>query len=179
MSHRLPASDSPKTASTLSADTSKIRALLQRFRNNAISERGLMIWATVESVLPVLPPELVIVPLTAREPHQANKFIRLATLCSLCGAVYSYALGNYSELLFRWDSVHSSIAGIDWIVSAFDNWGEGIVFLGAFLPLPLALFALAAGLLNLGLLPFIVTVALGRLLRFYIVTRIVTTVHKQ
>jgi len=158
---------------------SRIRCCLsRRYIHDLIAgagERSLWIWSALEAGVPMLPVEVLLVPLTRRAPDMAMRFVILAAAFSGVGAVYSYAMGHLVQGYLSWDDsfIASSLFGR--LINALGQWGESLVFLAALLPLPLFIFSLAAGLLHVGLLPFLATVVIGRALRFYLVTSL--TIH--
>ena len=144
-----------------------------RFKFN--SERGLMGWAALEASFPMLPVEMVLIPLTRLRPSAALHLAALATVFSGIGAVYSYALGSSGESFLHWDGLHTAGPWLDYLLTALDRWGEGLVLFAAFLPAPLSIVSIGAGFLHIGLIPFLLTVIIARGLRFYLVTSL--TVH--
>lgn len=141
-----------------------------RWRSNLISERGLMGWAALEAGFPMLPVELVLIPLVRLRPSAAMHLALLAAVFSGVGAIYSYALGSSVESYLHWDGLHAAKSWLGYLIVALDRWGEGLVLFAAFLPAPLSIISIGAGLLHIGLIPFLVTVMIARGLRFYLVT---------
>ena len=154
---------------------SAVRRLWNRSRLNIISERGLMGWAALEASLPILPVEFVLIPLTRLHPSAAVRLAALATMFSGVGSIYSYALGSSGESFLHWDVLHVAGPWLDYLITALDHWGKGLVLFVAFLPAPLSIVSIGAGLLHIGLIPFLITVIIARGLRFYLVTSL--TVH--
>ena len=154
---------------------SQVCRQLIRLRSKFTSERGLMGWAAMEAAFPMLPVELVLIPLTRLRPSTAVHLTVLATIFSGVGAIYSYALGSSGESFMHWDGLHAAGPWLDYLITAMDRWGEGLVLFAAFLPAPLSIVSMGAGLLHIGLIPFLVTVMIARGLRFYLVTSL--TIH--
>lgn len=123
----------------------------------------------------MLPVELILVPLTRRKPGLAMRFVLLASFFSGIGALYSYAMGHLVQGFLSWDDSQIADSLFGDLTNALGQWGEALVFLAALLPLPLFIFSLSAGLLHVGLVPFLITVVIGRALRFFLVTSV--TVH--
>lgn len=154
---------------------SVVRRQWTRWRLKLISERGLIGWAALEASVPMLPVEFVLIPLTRLRPSAALHLTVLATVFSGVGAIYSYALGSGGESFLHWGGLHTTGPWLDYLITAFDHWGEGLVLFAAFLPAPLSIVSIGAGLLHIGLIPFLLTVIVARGLRFYLVTSL--TVH--
>lgn len=157
------------------ASCSAVRMQWRRWRLKFTSERGLMGWAALEASLPMLPVELVLIPLTRLRPSAAVHLAALATVFSGVGAIYSYALGFIGENFLQRDGLHPTGTWLNYLVNGLDRWGEGLVLVAAFLPAPLSMVSIGAGLVHIGLIPFLLTVIVARGLRFYLVTLI--TVH--
>ncbi len=127
-------------------------------------------WAALEAGFPMLPVELVLIPLVRLRPSAAVHLTILATVFSGVGAIYSYALGSSGESYLHWDGLHAAGPWLDYLIIALDRWGEGLVLFAALLPAPLSIVSMGAGLLHIGLIPFLVTVIIARGVRFYLVT---------
>lgn len=136
-----------------------------------------MFWSVVEATFPMLPVEFILIPLTRLQPKSAGRLALLATVFSALGVVYSYALGYFAERVWLWNGVRVTHPWLQYLVDGLDTWGEGFVFLATLLPVPLFAVGLGSGFLHIGMVPFIITVTLGRALRFYLVTRYIT--HRQ
>jgi membrane protein YqaA with SNARE-associated domain len=90
-----------------------------------------------------------------------------STLSGLCG----YLLGH-----FLWDMIGSYVVPHLISASVFERFAvhyqvyeDWAIFIGSFLPLPMKLISLSAGIFHLGLPSFLAFIFLARLLRFSIV----------
>lgn len=142
-------------------------------------ERTLWVWAALEASVPMLPVECLLVPLTRKTPRLAMRFAVLASAFSAFGAFYGYAIGHWIKDIFFWDDSLMASGLFGGLINAVSQWGESLVFLAVLLPFPLFLFCIVAGLLHAGLLPFLCTVLIGRVIRFYLVTSFTVHFHKK
>ena len=58
-------------------------------------------------------------------------------------------------------------------VNWFNNWGFWAILAAGFSPIPYKVFTIAAGVLNMALIPFIIGSIIGRGARFYLVAFLV------
>ena len=103
-------------------------------------------------------------------PERALRFAGLTLFFSVLGGMVGYLVGA-----FLFDQIEPYI--IDWgyqarmqtVIGWFERWGFWAVLVAGFSPVPYKLFTIAAGLLNLALIPFLLASVIGRGLRFYLV----------
>ena len=118
-----------------------------------------------------IPPDVMLIPMALSQPERALKFALLATLMSVLGGVLGYCIGYFAfTTLEPWlqQSTHywtAYLSATEW----FALWGIWAIFLAAFSPIPYKVFTIAAGVLTMGLLPFVLVSLLGRGLRFFLV----------
>ncbi|ANT70104.1 membrane protein [Aeromonas hydrophila] len=131
----------------------------------------LAITAFIESVFWPIPVDVMLAPMALARPHKAWHYAALATLFSVLGALFGYLLG-YA----LWEPVVQplvvSVGYEDKIALArqwFEQWGIWVIFIASFTPIPYKVFTVTAGLLQMALLPFIVTSLIGRGMRFFLV----------
>lgn len=117
-----------------------------------------------------IPPDVMLAPMSMAQPRRAVWFATLTTLASVLGGVLGYAIG-----MFAFDMVEPLLQGryaatfaqaSDW----FDTWGFWAVFAAGFSPIPYKVFTIAAGVLSMAFLPFVLASFIGRGLRFYLVS---------
>lgn len=127
--------------------------------------------AFIESIFWPIPVDVMLAPMALAQPQKAWRYATLATLFSVLGALFGYALG-YA----LWEPVVQpfivAVGYQDKIVLAeqwFQQWGIWVIFIASFTPIPYKVFTVTAGLLHMALLPFIVTSLIGRGLRFFLV----------
>lgn len=102
-------------------------------------------------------------------------YAAVATLASVITGTVGYFFGH-----FMWDVLQPYVLD-HWISSSFfhqicahytavQNWA---VLLGALLPVPYKAITLSAGVCHLSFLPFLSAIIVGRLLRFFLIAKVV------
>ncbi len=117
-----------------------------------------------------IPPDVMLAPMCLARPRRAWRFALLTTLTSVAGGLFGYAIGYYAfELIQPWLAGsrywEAYQAAVDW----FQRWGFWAVFVAGFSPIPYKAFTIAAGVMTMALLPFILASLVGRGARFYLV----------
>jgi len=124
----------------------------------------------VESfILPFPPPDVMLAPMALAKPSRAMHFAALTLLFSVLGGLVGYAIGA-----FLFDIAEPFI--IDWgyqarfqtVIEWFEKWGFWAVLVAGFSPVPYKIFTIAAGVLGLALLPFVLASIIGRGARFFL-----------
>jgi len=121
------------------------------------------------SFFPV-PPDVMLAPMALATPKRAWYFAALTTIASVLGGLFGYLIGMFAfelvEPALQRYGYHDEFLRVqDW----FDTWGFWAVFIAGFTPVPYKIFTIAAGLIAMPLLPFILASAIGRGARFYMV----------
>lgn len=142
-----------------------------RFSQRKDAPYYLSLLSFVESfILPFPPPDVMLAPMSVAQPQRALRFATLTLVFSVLGGLVGYLIGA-----FLFDLAHPVI--IDWgyqqrfetVMQWFDEWGFWAVLVAGFSPVPYKIFTIAAGVLHLALLPFVLASIIGRGLRFYLV----------
>ena len=125
------------------------------------------------SFFPV-PPDVMLAPMALAKRQQAWLFAAIATVASTLGGMLGYTIGH-----FAFDIVQPLIRDFGYeqaylqTQAWFEQWGVWIVFIAGFSPIPYKVFTISAGVASMALLPFIVASAVGRGLRFFLVTGLI------
>ena len=126
--------------------------------------------AFTESIFFLIPPEVLLIPMSAARPKKAPSFALLAGLTSCAGAVGGYLLGY-----FFWDSIQDWFIGNIFSQQSFDIVADKYqahafvtVFVAAFTPIPFKVFTIAAGVFQIAFTPFIIGALVGRCTRYLI-----------
>jgi len=124
----------------------------------------------VESfILPFPPPDVMLAPMSLSRPSLAMRFATLTLVFSVLGGLVGYLIGA-----FLFDQVEPFI--IEWGYQArfetvtiwFEQWGFWAVLVAGFSPVPYKIFTIAAGVLNLAIIPFVLASIIGRGARFFL-----------
>ena len=121
-------------------------------------------------ILPFPPPDVMLAPMSLARPSRAMQFAALTLLFSVLGGLVGYLIGAYLFELARPYIVDWGYqARFDTVIEWFERWGFWAVLVAGFSPVPYKIFTIAAGLLNLALLPFVLASVIGRGARFFLV----------
>lgn len=121
------------------------------------------------SFFPV-PPDVMLAPMALAQPKKAFRFALWTTLASVLGGIFGYAIG-----FFLFDSVEPWLKNSHYwepyqqATAWFGEWGFLAVFVAGFSPIPYKVFTIAAGALNMFIIPFVLASLVGRGGRFFLV----------
>lgn len=129
----------------------------------------------IESIFFPIPPDVLLAPMVLAKPEKAWRFATIATVASILGGAVGYLLGY---LMFEpWIQPLITEFGyqerFDKAISWFKEWGVWVVFIAGFSPVPYKLFTVSAGFLQMAFLPFFITSAVGRGMRFFLVAGLI------
>jgi membrane protein YqaA with SNARE-associated domain len=124
----------------------------------------------IEAIFFPVPPEVMLAPMSLAQPKRALWFATLSLAGSLAGAVVGYALGH-----FAYAAVQPLIDALGWRhaideqvnhlrqVVAESPWKAfWLLVLAGFTPIPLKIFTWASGIVGVPLLPFLLSMFVGR-----------------
>ncbi len=121
------------------------------------------------SFFPV-PPDVMLAPMALGQPPLAWRFALIATLASVIGGGAGYLIGAYAfELIEPWLHQLGYFSRYQLAVDWFNHWGIWVIFLAGFTPIPYKLFTIAAGVIAMAFLPFMLASLIGRGARFFMV----------
>ncbi|MDJ0979489.1 MAG: YqaA family protein [Erythrobacter sp.] len=136
--------------------------------SHPFAQGWLAFFSFIEASFFPIPPHPLLGLMCLAEPRKALRFSVIATLASVAGGLFGYAIGY---LLY--DSVGvpllTAIGLIDSLPAAqctFDEYGAFAVTIAAATPVPFKLLTITAGFLSMDLLPFILAALAGRALIF-------------
>lgn len=117
-----------------------------------------------------IPPDVMLAPMSLARPDRAWALAALTTITSVLGGVAGYLIG---WLAFEFIEPFLQASGYwpkylearEW----FDHWGFWAVFVAGFSPIPYKLFTIAAGVISMPIVPFVVASLIGRGGRFFLV----------
>lgn len=117
-----------------------------------------------------IPPDVMLAPMALARPKQAWAYAALTTAASVAGGLAGYLIGWLAfeliePVLHRAGYRDAYLAARAW----FDAWGFWAVFVAGFSPIPYKVFTIAAGVVGMPLLPFVLASIVGRGGRFFLV----------
>jgi len=117
-----------------------------------------------------IPPDILLIALALGCPKQSLHFALLATVGSVVGAAFGYAIG-----MFLFDSVAQPLlafyhieAQFGYVQQRFVEYGLGLVLVAGFTPIPFKLITISAGAFGLSFIPFLLVALLSRGARFFL-----------
>ena len=143
---------------------------VMRYSRHRYAPYYLSLLSFVESfILPFPPPDVMLAPMSLSRPFLAMRFAALTLLFSVLGGLVGYLIGA-----FLFDQVEPFI--IEWgyqdrfekVTAWFEQWGFWAVLVAGFSPVPYKIFTIAAGVLNLAIIPFVLASIIGRGARFFL-----------
>ncbi|MCB1756369.1 MAG: DedA family protein [Gammaproteobacteria bacterium] len=154
---------------------SRLYEMVLRWADHPLATRYLAGLSVIESAFaPVPPPDVMLIPMTLKQPHKGMSLALWTTVFSVIGGLIGYLIGYFAFEIFQpylhemgyWEKFQI-------VVEWFKKWGFSIVFIAGFSPLPYKLFTIAAGTLKLSLIPFLLASVIGRGSRFFLVAILV------
>ena len=123
-----------------------------------------------ESSCFVIPPDVMLAPMTLANPNKAWFYAGLTTITSVLGGLLGYFIGVYAfELITPWLQQVGYMDSYYLAEQWFEQWGFWAIFLAGFTPVPYKIFTIASGVAGMALTPFIIGSTIGRGMRFFLV----------
>ena len=124
------------------------------------------------SILPYPPPDVILAPMSLKQPSKAYRYALICTITSVLGGLAGYFLGEMLlAFLLEYNLIKASM--VDTAKIWFEKYDIWFVGLAAFSPLPYKLATITAGTMNMALLPFVLISLLARGARYYLVAFLV------
>jgi len=123
-----------------------------------------------ESSCFLIPPDVMLAPMTLARPEKAWFYAALTTISSVLGGLLGYLIG-----LFAFQTVEPWLQSMGYMDSYqlaqqwFEQWGFWAIFLAGFTPIPYKIFTIASGAAGMALIPFVLGSTIGRGMRFFLV----------
>lgn len=127
--------------------------------------------AFVESSVFPVPPDLMLISMGLAKPQSVWQYAWITTIFSVLGGILGYFIGVYALNFFLpFIQTLGYYESYLMVKRCFDDYGVWFVFVAGFTPIPYKLFTIAAGAMNMALLPFILASFVGRGMRFFLVS---------
>lgn len=124
----------------------------------------------MESSFFPVPPDVMLAPMSLARPERAWWYATVTTVTSVLGGLLGYLIGTFFfDAIQPWLSASDYWPAFERAKAWFLEWGFWAVFVAGFSPIPYKLFTIAAGVMGMPLIPFIVSSFFGRASRFYLV----------
>lgn len=118
-----------------------------------------------------IPPDVMLAPMCLANPERAWRLAWITTIASVLGGLLGYAIGALAfDAIEPWLQTQPRYwGGYQAALQWFAAWGVLAVFVAGFSPIPYKVFTVAAGVLSMALLPFVLASLVGRGARFFLV----------
>lgn len=138
------------------------------------AERYLGGLSFAESSFFPVPPDVMLAPMVMAKRQLAWRYALITTMMSVIGGLLGYAIGSGAFELIKpvlldhgyWDKFQQAT---DW----FNQWGIWVILLAGFTPIPFKVFTIAAGVVGMALVPFVIMSLIGRGARFFLVAGLI------
>jgi len=123
-----------------------------------------------ESSFFLVPPDVMLAPMSLATPSKAWRFAFITTVASVLGGLFGYFIGMtafdwilpYLQDSHYWEVFEKS-------QTLFKEYGFWAIFVAGFSPIPYKVFTIGAGAFGIALIPFVLASVVGRGLRFFMV----------
>lgn len=125
----------------------------------------------IESSFFPIPPDIMLIPMVLAAPSKAWKIAGVATIGSVIGGYFGYAIGVYFfDLIARPIlSFYGYMQQFEVFKGYYHEWGAWIVFGAGVTPFPYKVVTIASGAVDLNIWVFGAASVVSRGLRFYLV----------
>ena len=114
-------------------------------------------------------PDLLLIPLVLANRSKAFRIAGYATLFSVLGGAFGYAIGLYAYDIIQPHLPETFIEKINWFSNQYNEYGPWIVFGAGITPFPYKIITIASGVTHLNFTIFMISSVIARGIRFYFV----------
>lgn len=131
----------------------------------------LFILSLSESAFFIIPPEVLLIPMALNNQSASLAYGLFTTLASVIGASFGYWIGmrGGKPILYKLFSKEK----IEIVKSLFHRYDTKAIFISAFTPIPFKIFTIAGGVFNINFKRFIITAAIGRGVRYLLLSTLI------
>ena len=142
-----------------------------RLAHHRHADRYLAAVSFAESSFFPIPPDVMLVPMILTRRDRAYRIAAICTVASVAGAVLGYGIGYYLiESVGAWlIRAYGMGDGIAQFQDGFARYGAAIILLKGLTPIPFKLVTIASGLAHFNFALFLLTAAVTRAFRFFLV----------
>jgi len=131
-------------------------------------------------ILPLPLQDVLLASMSLQKRNKAYYYALFCTLSSVSGAMIGYYLGVYFiDLLLPFIEKFGYLSQLNQAESWFIKYGVWIILIAGFSPVPYKIFTIAAGMLSMALLPFILFSLIARAARYFLIAFLVRKFGKQ
>ncbi|NIJ69624.1 YqaA family protein [Xanthomonas sp. 60] len=152
-----------------------------KWANHERAPTYLAVLSFVEAIIFPIMPEVMLAPMCVAQPRRGWWYATLSLAGSMAGALVGYALGHFAfEAIKPLLAAMGMLPGIEngiAIVQARMAESPWAVFtflvLGGFMPIPMKVFTWASGIVGVPLLPYMLSMLLGRAKRVFVLAAVI------
>ena len=124
----------------------------------------------IESSVFPIPPDIVIIPMVLASRRQAWKIAAVATISSVLGGLFGYAIGAllYESVGLWVIELYGLAEKFALFQESYNEWGVWIVAGAGFTPLPYKVITIASGVVAMNIPLFVLASVLSRGARFFL-----------
>ncbi|TSC70586.1 MAG: hypothetical protein G01um101470_820 [Parcubacteria group bacterium Gr01-1014_70] len=129
----------------------------------------------IESSVFLIPPDVLLIPMTLAEPKKWFRFAMITTVASVLGGIAGYYIGYW-----LWETIGQAVIAFYGLSDAmrvvqvkYEANAFAAIFTAALTPIPYKVFTITAGLFHISLSILIFASIIGRGLRFFAVAWLV------
>ena len=140
-----------------------------------------------ESCIFIIPPDIMLAPMTLAKPQEWLKLGLITTITSVLGGLFGYVIGylliaEILPFLEQWGQLDK----YNQAKEQFALYGITIILIASFTPIPYKIFTIAAGALSMNIPLFIIMSLIGRGARYLLIcwlvkqfgNKIINHIHK-
>ncbi len=112
----------------------------------------------------------MLAPMCLARPSKGFYYAFITTLASVAGGVFGYLVGMFLfDLISPMIEMLNYTEKLEYVQIWFGEWGFWAILIAGFSPIPYKLFTIAAGLMGMTFIPFVLASIVGRGARFFLV----------
>lgn len=149
---------------------SKLYAHVMQWSRHKYATYWLALVSFTESSCFLIPPDVMLAPMTLAKPEKAWFYAGLTTATSVLGGLLGYVIGMTAfQVIEPWLVSFGYMDAYHLAEQWFVQWGFWAIFLAGFTPIPYKIFTIASGVAGMALIPFLIGSTIGRGMRFFLV----------
>tara|TARA_R110002050_G_scaffold57423_3_gene129077 strand:+ start:214985 stop:215560 length:576 start_codon:yes stop_codon:yes gene_type:complete len=149
---------------------SKLYDRVMQWSRHKYAAYWLALVSFTESSCFLIPPDVMLAPMTLAKPEKAWFYAGLTTITSVLGGLLGYIIGMTAfQLVEPWLVSLGYMDAYHLAEQWFAQWGFWAILLAGFTPIPYKVFTIASGAAGMALAPFIIGSLIGRGTRFFLV----------
>ncbi len=130
----------------------------------------LAIVSFTESSFFLVPPDVILAPMTLAKPEKAWFYAGLTTVTSVLGGLFGYLIGVFAfNIVEPWLHTFGYMDAYQSAEQWFQKWGFWAILLAGFTPVPYKIFTIVSGVLGVTFMLFVIGSVIGRGARFFLV----------